>query len=1465
MKAHPFKLNALTAAVALCLLPAAPSFANPEGGNVVAGQASIQQQSPTQLGITQSTDKAIIEWSRFNIGVGEQTRFYQPSAASIALNRVTGEDPSQILGRLTANGQIFLVNPNGIYFGPNAQVDVAGLVASTHNISNENFLAGRYVFDQPGKPGASVINAGSIRVSDTGIAAFVAPSVANQGIIAAKLGKIALAAANGFTLDFYGDQLLSFLVKDEVAQTALDPEGRPLKSFTENAGRIEAQGGYVLLTAKAAESAVQGVINQTGVIEASTVGQQAGRIILDGGEHGVVSVGGLLDASAPNDGNGGFIETSGEKVRIQDGLKPTTHAAQGITGTWLIDPTDYTIAASGGDITGSQLSGYLTATNVEVKTLANGNGNGDIFVNDSVNWGSVNNSLTLTAHRNINVNETIRSAGFGGINLRADAESTGIGTVNFAGNGHLYVSSGGARIDYNPASYTDGATKSDAGGNPYSSNVTGMAGGIPTLGFGLTARMLVNNLAQLQAMDSNLTGNYVLGKDIDASATRSWNNGAGFAPVGSSATPANPNVSPFKGSFNGLGHSISGLTINRPTEDYIGLFGTVGDFGLSNSSGEVRDIRLVNGTVTGNTSVGGLVGANNGFIYQAEVDDYVILGGTDGNTLGGLAGQNSGTILKSHATSYVLGQQGIPDHGVIVGGLVGDNLFGGNIKLSYSTGLVTGTNVVGGLVGRNSGTISQSYATSQVSGDSYIGGLVGENRPLINHTALINETYSTGLVVGGSSNVGGLAGSNNSLINNSYWDIQSSGQATSNGQASGAGGTGLSTLLMQQRSSYPNTWDFTSTWQITEGVSYPTFNASISSTPATVLTPNEPSAEPKPVQPVEVPVPAVQPDSVSLERATEEFTLANTTLNLTKEQIGSVTNYISQYSQNNHLSIAYANTEESNELKIGYLEDTDETKIVLSKKTTTEIKGQSYSSAEDLFERILKKELQADPKNKQWNSMYIDGKATDAQKDAVKMLKLYDTYSAANAEILADALLDHILTYNDTVWKAIAAKNSNAEAASDRWIASKAKMAKYLKGDTSEPATNSSSEYMSFEDFKNDPEVKLYIQEIGNGISIYDAYSIYKDESKVTSLKTKIANNAEKIKNTSSLISSLESKIKPSKKFLSTLNKISEKATVKLQFSSLAKQENSYQYKSAKIKLDQLTSVKNTYVKKLSSLESNLTVLKSNNLTINTKVSAIEKNLSRIGKALILYDIAVQSDSLLSDQTNGVEKINSSLSLGLDATLLLKGASLAKGVLSGPAIAIMAPVQTALLISEFEEDAIDAARKNRETTLDSYNVAYYKNQLIGDIMSIPSIALKAQMEGYATEAKTENGTEYYEPFDVAVNNVLGDIDSGSYRQRYSEVLMGLSKDVDPAIEQAKKDVSDLSLLSWDIFAYNARKQELESHVSALEVMKATINQEKENLEKMPELFDIDLYKVLQDGIINASNITEFGNTQPLQY
>ena len=161
--------------IAAAMLVPGTAFANPDGGTVVAGTVAIRPGAPGQLDIVQSTPKAIIDWRRFGVGEGEHTRFQQPDANAIALNRVVGPDPSAILGRLSANGQVWLVNPNGIVFGPNAKVDVGGLIATTHNIRNDDFLAGRYLFEGQAGSTATVENNGVVTVAQAGLAAFVAP------------------------------------------------------------------------------------------------------------------------------------------------------------------------------------------------------------------------------------------------------------------------------------------------------------------------------------------------------------------------------------------------------------------------------------------------------------------------------------------------------------------------------------------------------------------------------------------------------------------------------------------------------------------------------------------------------------------------------------------------------------------------------------------------------------------------------------------------------------------------------------------------------------------------------------------------------------------------------------------------------------------------------------------------------------------------------------------------------------------------------------------------------------------------------------------------------------------------------------------------------------------------------------------------------------------------------------------
>jgi filamentous hemagglutinin family protein len=299
---------------------------NPLGPQVVAGTVQIQGLGTDALSVQQSSDKAIVNWGTFDIGRGESTTIVQPGIGSVLLNRVTGGlGASQILGTLNANGQVFLINPDGVLFGKNATVDVGALVVTTHDLFDSDFLSGNYEFGLSGSANASVVNLGTISVSNGGFAALVAPGVRNDGVIRANLGKVALASGNSFSLDLYGDGLIKLAVNDEIAGQVIDLEtGLPLDSLVANNGLLRADGGTVQLTAAAAREVLDSVINNSGVIEANTIGTRNGKIVLSaqstkskptGAAAQKVTLSGQLSAvGADRDETGGRIEITGEEI-----------------------------------------------------------------------------------------------------------------------------------------------------------------------------------------------------------------------------------------------------------------------------------------------------------------------------------------------------------------------------------------------------------------------------------------------------------------------------------------------------------------------------------------------------------------------------------------------------------------------------------------------------------------------------------------------------------------------------------------------------------------------------------------------------------------------------------------------------------------------------------------------------------------------------------------------------------------------------------------------------------------------------------------------------------------------------------------------------------------------------------------------------------------------------------------------
>ncbi|MBL6939642.1 MAG: filamentous hemagglutinin N-terminal domain-containing protein [Alphaproteobacteria bacterium] len=289
-----------------------PARAQPVGGQVVLGSATITNPNPNSTIIDQKTGKAVINWNSFSIGAGGSVQFNQPNASAIALNRVLGGEASSFYGKLLANGQVWIINQNGILFGQGATFNVGGILATTADISDTDFAAGNYRFS--GGTGASVVNQGTIRAKNGGVVLSGA-SVQNQGLIEADAGTVVLGGASAFTVDFVGDGLIKYAIT-QPAQKA--DNGQPGVS---NSGTINAPGGRVVMTARAAADVQDAVVNNTGMISATSARVQNGEVILDAGD-GDVADSGAIDASGAARGQtGGSVAITGRNIAVADGAR----------------------------------------------------------------------------------------------------------------------------------------------------------------------------------------------------------------------------------------------------------------------------------------------------------------------------------------------------------------------------------------------------------------------------------------------------------------------------------------------------------------------------------------------------------------------------------------------------------------------------------------------------------------------------------------------------------------------------------------------------------------------------------------------------------------------------------------------------------------------------------------------------------------------------------------------------------------------------------------------------------------------------------------------------------------------------------------------------------------------------------------------------------------------------------------
>ncbi|WP_305533028.1 filamentous hemagglutinin N-terminal domain-containing protein, partial [Sulfuricurvum sp.] len=365
------------------------SFAAPSGGTVTTGSATINQSGSVTT-INQSTNKASINWNSFSIAPSETVNFVQPSAQSVTLNRVVGTSQSLIQGAMNANGQVFLINPNGVLFTNGSQINVGGLVASTLNITDAKFQAGNYVFE--GNSQNSIINMGTITAHNGGYVSLMGKTVQNEGTIVATMGNVQMASGEKISLNLNGNSLVKLTIDQGT-----------LNALVENKGLIQADGGEVYLTTQAVNTILDGMVNNTGIIEAQTLNDVTGKVILFA-HGGTANIGGTIKAE------GGFVETSGKEFAIAEG---TTVQAE----EWLIDPVNITIngalatAIQTGLASGNVKITTDTTDGTRLDTTSGESGSeGNINVDSAIAWSS-NNTLTLSSYNNIYVNQNITHTG----------------------------------------------------------------------------------------------------------------------------------------------------------------------------------------------------------------------------------------------------------------------------------------------------------------------------------------------------------------------------------------------------------------------------------------------------------------------------------------------------------------------------------------------------------------------------------------------------------------------------------------------------------------------------------------------------------------------------------------------------------------------------------------------------------------------------------------------------------------------------------------------------------------------------------------------------------------------------------------------------------------------------------------------------------------------------------------------
>jgi filamentous hemagglutinin family protein len=810
------------------LAPAALSDALPSGGQVAAGAAAISAEG-NAMTIMQGSDRAVIRWDGFSVGTGARVDVRQPGPGSALLNRVTGALPSRIDGSLSANGQVFLVNPSGIVVGPGGRVDAAAFVASTLQIGEADFMAGRLRFGGDGSS-AEVRNEGVIEIGRGGYAALLGGQVVNSGRISVPFGRVGLGAGEQATLDLSGDGFL---------QVAVPSGSAAEEALIDQTGRIDAPGGRVEISAATARDAARHAINLSGVVEARSVAQVGGAIVLGGGPGGHVTVSGRLDVSAAIETSpvpkprpsGGSVTITGETIAL-DGARVAAdgpggggeiriggdrkgggdlHRARTLSETGSTITADATVAGGGGRVILWSDDATLFTGSISARGGPQGGDGGFVEVSGRRNLafaGQVDTRAPMGATGmllldpasflivdgplidppfNVLATESIEAA-LATTGVTIDTSSADIdgdpgditlqGEIAWTSGSELYFLADNDVVLNGAVTGPSGTFRISAGGDV----VSGPGGAVNVGGFVLESGDWAQTDPALPAFSAD---NFYIFPE--ASFLRAG---------GGTGTIADPYILRDVYGLQGIGTAPALLASNWRLGNAIDASGTSGwdpsvfvgsvfetGFapigGFTAFTGSLDGAGLTISGLTVSNAFAGLFGSigTGGRVSDLTLAAVSITDGSGGfGSAGGLAQQNSGTISGVTVTGSV-GAFGSDGDVAAVGGIAGINTATGVIQASVFDGSILVPfgfgSEVGGLVGRNDGSVSGSRSGGAITvgsvDDAVVGGLAGTN------TGTIAASRSTASVTvdatsfeGSFGIVGGFVGVNSGSISASW-------------------------------------------------------------------------------------------------------------------------------------------------------------------------------------------------------------------------------------------------------------------------------------------------------------------------------------------------------------------------------------------------------------------------------------------------------------------------------------------------------------------------------------------------------------------------------------------------------------------------------------------------------------------------------------------------------------------------